>query len=397
MFASSVPCQDDWVLVPMADKFLNGGSIFLDCWQRYNEHRHFFSRVLMVTGAAWTNWNPAVMGCVDLAVVLAASWALAGLASKIGERRFGRAEFFWTVVIFSLCARAAKTTAWLSMMSFYLAVSLAVISLAMVSSQPEARRNWFIGTLLGIASSWTLAGGLMVWPAALPILGSVRKRAIFLFAAAVWVMGAVLAAVPIFYGKEAMQIGMALDIRSVFQTILIFLAGIFYPLPLLPFGILACALGIWAAARCARASMRGDAAASGMLSVLLFVALNGAAVALTRRSYGALYAANDRYVTISCWFWAVVAVMLVIESSRSRLVSSAVPLLAASLLVMVPSHWQNSAQCRQILDETGTKIRAGSLTREEAVFLYPDPRAVREAIPVLKSRKWAMFRDEDIS
>src|SRR5262245_33434325 len=119
-FFVNIPCQDDWILVPLIDRILSGSVTFQDFWALHNEHRLLFPKLILAYWASWTSWDLRGLPWLDLALVLLATGSLANLFHQPNERSFLKSTEFWCLAAFTFSLRAVKCIQWPIMFSVYL-------------------------------------------------------------------------------------------------------------------------------------------------------------------------------------------------------------------------------------------------------------------------------------
>lgn len=177
-YSVDVPVWDQWELVPLFEKLFNGTLSFRDVWAQHNEHRIFFPKLIMLFLARFTGWNLSF----ELAVnVLLGAGIFACVAAQIlltvkstGERRLLWAVPVCAVMIFSL--KQWMNWVWGWQMQIFLCVFCATAGIVLLSNPPFRLWRFLSAMLMGVAASFSFAGGLCYWFAGFFILFFVRHE-----------------------------------------------------------------------------------------------------------------------------------------------------------------------------------------------------------------------------
>ena len=174
-FASShhyvCPKGEQWGLVPIVDRFLEGELSFRDLWVQKNAHRIFFPKLILLATVAIGDWNPlheALTVCA-LGVV-----ALAGvLYALLPVLRFER-RWIVSLVVFvtsGFCLSLSQFENWIWGMQVTLLLSFAatIWGLALLARGATATRL-AASVALGIVATFSLSLGLAYWPVGFLIL-----------------------------------------------------------------------------------------------------------------------------------------------------------------------------------------------------------------------------------
>ncbi len=309
-FAVDLPHWDEWELAPLVIKLHTGGLSWADFWTPHNEHRIFFPKLLLVGLAKLGGWSVIkemyVCWLLELATLLliwrmlrftlpGRSWILAllissGLIFSAGQVQIGGAAGGYQIVWFMLSLGAVGAiwfiTRWVG--------------------------RWYgLGLAIGAAvfATYSLAGGLAVWPVILTGLVIQRQkwgwRAI-----AVWLAAAVGFLGIYFYGLETSSLRLPYLLGHLFEFTSYVLAYLGAPFAI-GSGITVAALfglgGLSLLAVTAYEWWRTRAIGWGQLQpwilLVLFGILSAALTATGRIASEEGQAISSRYSTIAALFW----------------------------------------------------------------------------------------------
>jgi len=155
---------DQWEVVPLFDKLYSGNLSFADLFAQHNEHRILLPRLVMLGLGSLTHYNTVAE--------MYFAWFLLCLICfvlfKLFVRTFGFSSMtmakFIPVVWLTFGLRQYDNLLWGFQFVYFMVV---LFFLLMVYLLAESRRfDWRFGLaiLCGLASTFSLAGGLLVWP-----------------------------------------------------------------------------------------------------------------------------------------------------------------------------------------------------------------------------------------
>jgi hypothetical protein len=351
-YSVEVPSRDDWEMAPLIVKAHSGQLTFADLYAQQEEARYFLPKLIFILSAAGGHWDLR-----DLVLIsIMASWLTAAgvfiLLYRSGLNLGAFTVCFWLAV---LCLFSpAQFELWIFASGFPCFLPALFLVTALVTIETELSILWkfVICAALAVASSFTLAHGLLAWGLTFPVLLLVRPVARWKAWLSWWLLCAALCAVAYFwdYQRPPHHPDFAPAASPVDYTLFILEylgGGLAYSLKDRPalaaaiFGALQLALFLaallYSAWRIRDRRFRATVVpwfalgASALASALL--------AALGRVKYGADYALASRYVTFSIWLTiALIALVAVIGRELIRARSSFWPralLLAASSVLIL--------------------------------------------------------------
>jgi hypothetical protein len=297
--------------------------------------------------------------------------------------------------------------------------------------EPDTQR-WkafaWLGTAVGAAwaATYTLANGLVVWPA-LVLLGwvlGVSRRVTLLMvitAAVAWATYMADYATPVQHGsiKEALYqtprvvvfalayLGTPVDdtvaaLASLFGTAGDNLRA--------AFGATAGLVGVWLFIRLATQWLKNpgrfNAAQVVLLHLALFIGLTAIVTALGRATtFGLVDAMTSRYATPALMFWTCLAILVLSgQQWRQEPRDSLPPMFQTVLALLVGLIAINQAPriamargASEHLGEVENAIRGGVYSPELWGRIYYNPQAMLPVTDVLKQRRLSIFRDATTS
>jgi hypothetical protein len=175
--AVNVPFYDEWNgLVPLFQADDRGGLGLGDFWAQHNEHRAFFPRLIQFALAHVTSWDIRVELYLNLAVALATFATLVAVMRRSLDRTaLLAASVVASIVFFS----PVQWENWLWGWQFGWFLSNIALAGALwaltVTIDRRPRRGLALGAACAVVGSFSLAQGLLIWPAGLAIL-LLRRR-----------------------------------------------------------------------------------------------------------------------------------------------------------------------------------------------------------------------------
>jgi hypothetical protein len=176
----NVPYWDEWEFVTVLQKSAAHMLRLGDLWAQHNEHRHLFPQIILLGLSHPTHWDVRAELAANLVLAVAAFAVLAFLLRRT-VAPYGRAvhllalgAFAW--LLFSPVAWENWLWGWeLSWFLDTLAVVAAVAILAAWPASRPAAAGFACAVVAAVVASYSLAGGLLVWPACLALFVADRR------------------------------------------------------------------------------------------------------------------------------------------------------------------------------------------------------------------------------
>lgn len=331
-YGVEVPTLDDWAMAPLIVKAHSGQLAFADLYAQQEEARTFLPKLIFLLSTMRGHWD--VRDQMMLSVL--SSWLTAGgvllLLRRSGISLGALAICFWLIV---LCLFSpAQFELWIFASGFpsFLPALFFVAALVGITSELPTQWKFVICTALAVASSFTLAHGLLAWGLTFPVLFLVRSVPRWRSLLAYWLAVCAICTVAYFWDYQRPPyhppFAPAASLKEYALFILEFLGGgLAYSLKHQPaiaatiFGALQ--LTFFTAALIFAARRIRDRAFLARVAPWFALGLSalGSAflAALGRVEYGASYALASRYVTFSIWLTiAVIALAAIIGSEVAR-------------------------------------------------------------------------------
>lgn len=165
-YSLDFPFADQWDMVPLIEKALNGHFVLRDYWAQHNEHRLLFPRLLMLAMALLSDWNVYWELAANFILALLAWGLTCGMAWNSGrEIHKGSDEpvyLLFTLIFFSLTQWGNWFLGW--QLQEFMNVLAVIAAFAFLSR----RRHYEVALILAIASgvvaTFSFASGILVWP-----------------------------------------------------------------------------------------------------------------------------------------------------------------------------------------------------------------------------------------
>lgn len=331
-YSVNVPTFDDWAMAPLIVKAHTGQLALTDLFQQQQEARTVLPNLIFVLSAR-SEWNVRD----QMAISLIACWLTAAgifvLLRRLGLNLAAVGVCFWLMVL--TLFSPAPFELWLLASGFpsFLPLLFLVTAMVAIGSELPAIWKFLVCLILAVASSFTLANGLLAWAFTFPMLlllpPNLPRRSFWL---AAWGIAAALCALLYFWGYEKPaylpQLAPAVSIWEYISFILQFLGGgLAYSLnhnaelAATIFGLVQVALLVIAFGYIARRFHDRRLVWNAVPWFVLALYSLGSAVlaAIGRVGYGASYALASRYVPFSCALTlSVIALVPLVLSNLSR-------------------------------------------------------------------------------
>jgi hypothetical protein len=310
-YSVNVPVFDDWAVAPLIVKAHTGQLRFADIFQQQQEARTVLPNLIFILMATH-EWNVRD----QMAVSLVACWLTAAgfflLLRQSGLNLIGLAICFWLMVL--TLFSPAPFELWLFASGFpsFLPLLFLVMGLVAIGSPISTFWKFVICAVLAVASTFTLAHGLLAWGLTFPVLLVSQRLPRWKSWLAGWVMIAVISVTIYFWGYEKQtympQFAAAVPASEYISFVLQFLGGgLTYALNNRPgiaaagFGAVQLALLVIGLCYFGRGfrDRQVVATVAPWLALALHAIASALLAALGRVGFGAEYARSSRYVPFS--------------------------------------------------------------------------------------------------
>ncbi len=399
-FFVECPFYDDWSLVPIVNKVLEGTVRVQDYWALHNESRLFFPNLILSHWAAWTSWDMRIVPWAHMALLGAAAWMLSRLKfKKKSFKEIVTSKELWVVLIFVFSLRTLQTIVWPIHIAVLMATCPTIIGICLVSRNPESILRWVVAGSLAVFSSFSFASGVFFWFAVIPVFWAVRKHRLFWHILAGWLLtaGLVIAIYFYHYERPALHPQVISFLRFPWRTVYFFcvyLGSIFSSFLLSDQAV--AGLGLLGVALAGRyfftlltTDKREDPKYLGLASVLIYVLFTACTTSVSRAAFGIPTALSERYVTHTCFFWATLGLILL--ESRSKVQQA---MLIALLFVACTSSIFQSlvlASWRTGLEDQVRLYKQEPMNMKEIRKLYLYPDVIEQSVMILKNKKLSLF------
>jgi len=324
-YGVEVPTLDDWAMAPLIVKAHTGQLKFADIFVQQQEARTVLPKLIFILSSARGHWD--VRDLMMLSVV--SCWLTAAgifvLLRRAGLGLGAAAICFWLIVlsIFSL----AQFELWIFASGFpsFLPALFLVFALAGAGTLRSTSARFFACVVLAVASSFTLANGLLAWGLTFPTLLLMQRPSRWRSWLGLWLGACAICATIYFWGYakpgDLPQFAPAAPFLEYARFILAFLGGSlaysfndYYAAIATFFGGVQLALYLLAMIYAAR-RIRDRAFLAKVLpwfALGLYSIGSACLAALGRIGYGAPYALSSRYVTFSLYLTVAVIALVAI-------------------------------------------------------------------------------------
>jgi hypothetical protein len=326
-YSVNVPVYDDWAMAPLIVKAHTGQLTVADIFQQQQEARTVLPNLVFILSARG-EWNVRD----QMALSIISCWLTAAglfiLLHRSGLKLAALAIPFWLMVL--ALFSPAPFELWLFASGFpsFLPALFLVIALIVIGGRASMPLKFFLCSALAVASTFTLAHGLLVWGLSFPALLVAQRLPRWRTWLGLWLIAAAICAGIYFLGYEKPpdlpRFGPAVSPLEYVGFVLQFLGGgLAYSLKDQPataatvFGLVQVALIVVAAIYTVwRLNDRHFVAKVVPWFALAFFAFGSAMLAaLGRVGFGASYALASRYVpfSLSLTLAALALVALVLD------------------------------------------------------------------------------------
>lgn len=170
---------DDWTFVPLVTKTYEGTLTLRDLWFQQNEHRPFFTTLVLLPLIYWSRWNTAWGQVIGVALA-ALNFLLIARQVRTSAACLSRQRGSWflpllSVLLFSLSA----SYAWVVMsgMVMWLVMLVELLTLFWLTSEPLCGRRVAWAAAAAVVATFSCANGLALWPVGLAAIATVPLAA----------------------------------------------------------------------------------------------------------------------------------------------------------------------------------------------------------------------------
>ena len=419
-----VPVWDQWALVPVLEKSLDGTLTLNDLWTQHNEHRLVFPRLAMVSLARLSRWDISYE--LALSILLAAglfcalAYCIKKTFSSVLESRLAWPFVFLSLAVFSLNQVENWLWGWNIQIFFNTLSGAGVIVLL-----TRERLRWghvLAAFVLGITAAYSYASGLLFFViGAGLIVVSVslpKKRKCFYFLFWLSLSAAVIGSYLYHYRTPPQHPSLSLDVSSLLhyvEYVLTYLGAALLSSdvnPLMAFlagsagGLLfVLVLTMILATKTIRARDLLP-----YLALSLYALLTALLTGIGRAGFGVVQAMSPRYIAFSSLFWISLVVLMIlllrIDTPRGRWLARPARILLGCIMAMIVALSAMSSfhsrllfkERYQFLDPARRELF--SLKNEELLErIYPhlreiDRREMEKAVDFLRMKKLSVFRSD---
>lgn len=387
-FAITVPYMDSWELVPYIERAQNGTLRIAELFDQHNAHRIAMSRALMVGLALLTGWDLRYEIAVNFACGLGVFflWCLLLLRHSMFR---ARELFIVSLATFSIAAWRNWIWGW--QMALMLCLVCAVASIAALDCERLGRFRHPLAILAAMASTYSFAGGLAVWPAAAVFLWLRRSKA---WEFALWASSMLATVVLYLVGfhlpSDATDVDNAHVVFSIAGYVFAYLGGGLLtgtPAVAVIAGMLGATLFVYLLATMPRDDRVERAS---LIALATFSALTGIIASAGRANEGIAQAVASRYTSFSLVFWIVVALLLLDRKGgmRRRLCAYSIALLIA--LQSAYGAYQGSQ--RAVYYNAARPALIAGEPIEDFTRLFPDTETLLTRRAYLRDHRLSVFR-----
>jgi len=409
VFGVNVIVLDEWDVVPLLQKMMNGTLSFSDLFAQHSEHRILFPRVAMLVMARLTQYNTVVE--------MLFSWVLVCLTGVfifwVYRRKFSCESprlllMFLPVSLLLFNFKQYESILWGVTCQIYLMVFGAVATFSLLEKS-ERMDIWFVLCLASATvSSFSFLTGLLVWPVGFLQVVSSRKEKI-LRRLVLWCLVGTTVFVSYFccYVKPSIHPPLNYVLENPVTAIRHFLAllGAVFSFDItmaIAFGLATVLIALFVMAQMCRERILRRSEI--WLSLILFAVLSSVATTVGRAGFGVEQALSSRYTPITALGVAGLYLLALSVSeklppkSKSFGVHALIALILVGLVVSYQVGWQEGQSWRGSRETGAYVLRTYKIQSDENIrnFLYPIPGAssrIKEIAQFLEQKKLNVFSE----
>jgi len=155
---------DQWNIVPLFDKLYSGNLSFADLFAQHNEHRILLPRLAMLGLGSLTHYNTKAEMYFAWFLLCITCFILFKLFVRLfGFSKLSMAKFIPVVwLVFGL--RQYDNLLWGFQLVYFMVVLFFLLAVYLLAESKRFDWRFGLAILCGLASTFSLAGGLLVWP-----------------------------------------------------------------------------------------------------------------------------------------------------------------------------------------------------------------------------------------
>ena len=170
LYGVNVPYMDQWVFVPLIDKFYNSNLDLNDLFAQHNEHRLPFARIIMLISMYFTHYNNVAEMYISCSIASLTLFMLFLLyKQQFGLSRSSLIGFIpvsWLLFDF----RQYDNILLGFTIHIYLAIFGLIVSIYSLKNTRKIDRMFVLAILGGVLSSFSFLTGLLIWPLGLLLI-----------------------------------------------------------------------------------------------------------------------------------------------------------------------------------------------------------------------------------
>ena len=164
-YAVNVPYGDEWLIIPLIEKWQNHQLTFADIFQQHNEHRIAIPKLIYLAFAQLTHWNLQAEMFFSIALCIGTSVGLYLLLQRTVRLPRTQVLLLWIVcnaLIFS--PTQAENWLWGFQLQVFIPNLCLVAALVAVSAEPGSLTRWTLAAGLTVIATFSFGNGLVLWP-----------------------------------------------------------------------------------------------------------------------------------------------------------------------------------------------------------------------------------------
>jgi hypothetical protein len=405
------PYEDQWDIVPIIEKSINGNLTFNDLFSQHNEHRIFFPKLVMIQLAKLTSWQigyelilNVILG-IGICIILLYQIHKTSYFSKYGSINI----LLPLAALFTLSVNQWENWLWGFQMQIFMAVLLVILGIILITQSGLSGRRIVLAFFLGIIALYSFSNAiifLILCPFVIivhpDLKGMTRKKIIYI---GLWIAASIILLASYLYGYHTpASHGSLLDflmkplefICFILKYIGASLSGLNRnALVLGAFGIVVLFITIF---RLIKYKIRLKIVLP-YLAMISYSLLSAVLTGIGRINGGSPM--SSRYRTISNIFWIglIVLIFIVWKKSSGQKITI---VFFSTVLIIIGIHFLNisvTSFTKSIKRKNRLMMARQALIKgEENSFmrgLYtPDPNRVVQRYKILKKHNLSIFKNE---
>jgi hypothetical protein len=405
-YGFTIPYWDEWEYVILLEKFHSNTLTFTDLWVQHNEHRMFFTNILMLFLANLSDWN--ILFELYFSIIFM-SLSLYFLISLLDDTLNSQGNSILKIVISLLLFSMIQYENWAMGFSvqYYMAITGVIASIWSINKWQGQMMGLVLAVLASIFANFSFGAGLFVWPAVLFML--IMQKKWKLKHILIWILSCIVVVFLYYYNYKFSTtnapVSYSLSHPVIFIRYVLAYLGAPLGYHLSSANIVAAILliiSILSVFDIARLNKNQLKNIIPWLALIIYTIISACIICVGRIIYGPQQALSSRYTTISSLFIISVFVLLynsiILNLEKNKIHGNSRAVLLKDLLFIITVvslflytyidsylHGAKEMQRRSIeINAAAVHLKdPDNASDDDLKVLYPNPDVVRQRMKIL--------------